>query len=78
MNAAQRETVLTKQIQEWPRCIAAGKAGNPFATLCLHCYGRHPPPYAELCPYEPPGRDRKSEKIDWRLPSPPAPKETGR
>ena len=24
--------------------------GNPLATLCLHCYGRHLPPADDLCP----------------------------
>lgn len=54
MNDQQRETILKKQIEHWPRAVQAGKEGNPFATLCQHCYGRHKPPHDEICPYEPP------------------------
>lgn len=30
------------------------KTGNPFATLCEHCYGRHRAPRDAECPHSPP------------------------
>jgi len=48
------ETILAKQQKDWPKHLAGAKRGNPVATLCLHCYGRHPPPRDELCPKTPP------------------------
>lgn len=59
-----REKILAKQIAAWPKHIAAGKNGNPWATLCLHCYGRHAPPHDSICPHDPPNLDRKSERLD--------------
>jgi hypothetical protein len=54
MNPVQTESILKKQIENWPRALAAGKQGNPYATLCMHCYGRHKPPMDEICPNDPP------------------------
>lgn len=54
MRPQQREAILTEQERHWPRCVQAGKEGNPFATLCYHCFGRHRPPRDEICPGEPP------------------------
>ena len=30
--------------------VGASK-GNPYATLCFHCYGRHRAPKDNECPY---------------------------
>lgn len=30
---------------------AGAKTGNPLATLCMRCYGRHPSPRDSECPY---------------------------
>jgi DNA invertase Pin-like site-specific DNA recombinase len=54
MNEAQRETILKQQEAGWERAREAGRAGNPMATVCLHCYGRHPPPRDDICPNDPP------------------------
>lgn len=54
MHPAQRAKILQRQIAEWERAKRAGRKGHPFATLCLHCYGRHAPPADEICPHEPP------------------------
>ena len=43
---------LERQKREWERRVQLGKQGNPFATLCNNCYGRHAPPNDELCPHE--------------------------
>jgi hypothetical protein len=49
------EQILAKQRNDWPKDLAGSKQGNPFATLCSHCYGRHIPPRDEICPHDPPG-----------------------
>ena len=49
-----KEAILKRQEEGWPLAVAEGKKGNPFATLCMHCYGRHKPPMDEICPHEPP------------------------
>ena len=36
--------ILADQEKTWPIHLAGTKEGNPFATLCQHCYGRHTPP----------------------------------
>jgi hypothetical protein len=59
-----REAILAKQIAVWPRHVEGARKGNPWAMLCTHCYGRHGPPHSEICPRDPPGRDRKSERLD--------------
>ena len=51
-----REAELARQQQGWELCLKEAKRGNPFATLCYHCYGRHAPPRDDLCPNEPPKR----------------------
>lgn len=62
-----RDAILKRQEAHWPRDVEEGKKGNPFATLCLHCYGRHKPPMDEICPNDPPKgsavtpAERKSE-----------------
>jgi hypothetical protein len=41
----QRSAILTEQERTWPIHLkGAHKYGNPLATLCQHCYGRHSPP----------------------------------
>jgi hypothetical protein len=46
--------------REWKAALHGGSQGNPFATLCDHCYGRHKPPRDKECtraalpPTEPP------------------------
>jgi len=45
----QRVNVLQEQENIWSSCVEAGRKGDPFATLCLHCYGRHKPPRDEIC-----------------------------
>lgn len=54
MNDRTAEILQQQQQQDWLKHVAGGKQGNPFATLCLHCYGRHSPPRDEICPHEPP------------------------
>lgn len=51
------ETQEAKQArwgQEWEKAVAWAKTGNPYATLCMHCYGRHKPPRDNECPHEAP------------------------
>lgn len=54
--ALDYEKALQQQNESWPKHLDGAKSGNPFATLCHHCYGRHPPPRDEICPHEPPPR----------------------
>lgn len=54
LSQKQRETILQRQMVGWDRAAEEGRKGNPWATLCLHCYGRHRPPHDEICPHEPP------------------------
>jgi hypothetical protein len=56
LTEAQRASVLAQQERDWPKHLAGAKQGNPFATLCQHCYGRHAPPRDDICPHEPPPR----------------------
>lgn len=58
LTEAQRDSILKKQIDDWGRAVEAGRKGNPFATLCLHCYGRHQPPLDDICPNDPPSQRR--------------------
>ena len=53
-SSEQYQSILQKQLDSWPRHLEAAKRGNPFATLCDHCYGRHAPPRDEICPRAPP------------------------
>lgn len=46
------DAVLVRQKREWPNHLKGAAGGNPYATLCLHCYGRHAPPKDEICPHE--------------------------
>lgn len=49
--AERYEAILAKQKMDWPKHLEGSrKYGNPFATLCDHCYGRHEPPRNEICP----------------------------
>lgn len=57
---AQVESILKQQIIDRENALKFGR-GNPFATLCMHCYGRHPPPYDEICPHEPPPKHSPQE-----------------
>lgn len=50
----RRAAILEQKLQDWPRRLRLAEDGNPFATLCRHCYGRHPPPNDEICPRDPP------------------------
>lgn len=59
MNSAEAKAVrdakiLRQQIAGWPSHLAGAKQGNPVATLCFHCYGRHAPPRDEICPHPAP------------------------
>lgn len=56
MNETQRDLILSRQMAGWERARREGREGNPLATLCLHCYGRHPPPMDDICPYDPPAQ----------------------
>lgn len=56
LTAEQRGALLTRQQADWPRLVNLGSEGNPFATLCDHCCGRHKPPMDEICPNQPPPR----------------------
>lgn len=58
LSDAQKATILKEQLAGWERAKEAGRKGNPLATLCLHCFGRHPPPYGDICPDEPPSNAR--------------------
>lgn len=59
LTEAQKASVLKEQLAGWERAKEAGRKGNPFATLCLHCYGRHAPPNDEICPFDPPSKDTR-------------------
>lgn len=50
----QRAAVLARQEAGWGRAKEEARKGNPVATMCLHCYGRHAPPLDEICPNDPP------------------------
>lgn len=56
LNDVQKERILKRQLDGWERAKRAGREGNPFATLCLHCYGRHAPPMDEICPRDEPAQ----------------------
>lgn len=56
VTAERYERILAQQKLNWPKQIAGAKTGNPFATLCQHCFGRHFPPLDEICPHAPPVR----------------------
>lgn len=60
---AQRASILKFQIDNWERSKEGARKGNPFATLCLHCYGRHAPPKDEICPYDPPNRAETPQSL---------------
>lgn len=49
MTPAQIESILKQQHIDWDNALKFGR-GNPFATLCMCCYGRHPPPRDNICP----------------------------
>ncbi len=54
MTDDERRAILIKQELDWPAHVIHGaERGNPFSTLCTHCYGRHRPPRNEICPREP-------------------------
>lgn len=59
LTADQRASMLAQQEKDWPWWVELGKEGNPFATLCRHCYGRHRPPLNEICPRDPPPTDKR-------------------
>jgi hypothetical protein len=60
MTPEQWAKIQAQQERDWPIHIAGGRHGNPFATLCQHCYGRHRPPLDEICPYDPPPPSRST------------------
>lgn len=43
---------LDEQQRKWERDLEGARGGNPYATLCLHCCGRHAPPRDKFCPNE--------------------------
>lgn len=49
LSEAQR-TIWRNQDRDWASYLKSGKDGNPWATLCQHCYGRHAPPRDDICP----------------------------
>jgi hypothetical protein len=48
-----KDDVLKRQLDGWERAKDEAKKGNPLATLCLHCWGRHAPPMDSICPNDP-------------------------
>ena len=50
LTKAQRDE-WARQDVVWKRQLEGQKQGNPCSTLCLHCYGRHPPPHWDCCPH---------------------------
>lgn len=48
----QKANILEEQLKQWPCDLDAGAKGNPYATLCQNCYGRHTPPRDQICPHE--------------------------
>lgn len=54
MGSAIDPAKMAKQAIDWERDRKGGEAGNPFATLCDACHGRHAPPRNELCPTQVP------------------------
>ncbi|MCP4619952.1 MAG: hypothetical protein GY844_26380 [Bradyrhizobium sp.] len=46
------EAARERQQREWQRDLEGAATGNPYATLCYGCMGRHRPPRNELCPYK--------------------------
>jgi len=42
LSEAQR-VMLNKQMLQWPSVLKGAALGNPYATLCQHCMGRHKP-----------------------------------
>lgn len=57
-NMPRYESILIQQNTDWPKHLEGAKTGNPYATLCSHCYGRHAPPKDDICPREPSLRNR--------------------
>ena len=53
------DQVLQKQITDWPNHLEGAKRGNPFATLCSKCFGRHAPPKDEICPHVEPTEETR-------------------
>lgn len=51
-NNLEQARKLERQQREWPLHLKGAADGNPFATLCRHCCGRHAPPRDEICPHE--------------------------
>lgn len=47
-----KDDLLERQKKDWPRMREMARNGNPWATLCFHCFGRHAPPHTEICPQE--------------------------
>ena len=64
LSKAQRQSKLAEQQRTWPLHLEGARQGNPWATLCTHCYGRHPPPHGDICPRNPPGRDPVADRLD--------------
>ena len=46
------EAARERKEREWRRDLEGAATGNPYATLCYGCMGRHRPPRNELCPYK--------------------------
>ncbi len=57
-------TLLEEQLARWPKQVAGAKAGNPFATLCYRCYGRHAPPKDDICPHGSKGAAEGKDKTE--------------
>jgi hypothetical protein len=41
---------IARQQREWANDLRGAATGNPYATLCNTCMGRHAPPRHERCP----------------------------
>lgn len=54
MSAETQEEKQARWDREWKNALYGASTGNPFATLCEHCYGRHRPPRDKECPHDPP------------------------
>lgn len=65
--AERHAQIFAKQIADWPKHLAGARQGNPWATLCMHCYGRHGPPRDDICPRDPPRLGRHGEHLDRKV-----------
>lgn len=48
--ADKPDGVTDKQWRDWLNDLAGMRSGNPYATMCRYCSGRHGPPRDHDCP----------------------------